>query len=130
MVAGRNSMLTLLYPPLPSSTLLYPPPPSTPPRPAKCSHFCFRSVTSSSFALFQIFTSELSCSSHPKGGPLDDRVVAFPGLFHIVNLGLERLSQSVSQSVSKTNDGFQYVCVWSYLPADSVVDSSSDWSTH
>ena len=26
MVAGRNSMLTLLYPPLPSSTLLYPPP--------------------------------------------------------------------------------------------------------
>ena len=81
MVAGRNSMLTLLYPPLPSFTFLYPPLPSTPPRPAKFSHFCFRSVTSSSFALFQIFTSELSCSSHPKGGPLDDRVVAFPGLF-------------------------------------------------
>ena len=57
-----------------------PPLPSTPPRPAKFSHFCFRSRTSSSFALFQIFTSELSCSSHPKGGPLDDRVVAFPGL--------------------------------------------------
>ena len=78
MVAGRNSMLTL--------TLLYPPLPSTPPRPAKFTHFCFRSRTSSSFALFQIFTSELSCSSHPKGGPLDDRVVAFPGLLELKHL--------------------------------------------
>ena len=39
MVAGRNSMLTLLYPPLPSSTLLYLPLPSSilhhsPPLPA------------------------------------------------------------------------------------------------
>ena len=53
-------------PPLPSFTFLYPL--STPPCPAKCSHFCFRSVTSSSFALFQIFTSELSCSS-PREDP-------------------------------------------------------------
>ena len=79
MVAGRNNMSTLHQ----SS--------SNPPRPAKFSHFCFRSLTSSSFGQLQIFTLELPCSSHPKGGPFDDRVVAFPGLFiyHLYNQKLQ-----------------------------------------
>ena len=76
MVAGRNSMLTLLYPPLPSSTLLYPPP-----LPALQNLVIFALGLEPAHLLPYFKYLLQNCPAVLQERFLYDRVVAFPGLF-------------------------------------------------